>query len=123
MPQRSLTQRTIYEDVRRIRLRLPLAAPLAALGSGAGFPLTEDPRDAARTTIVGMMVLRPASSRWNPPAGSDLAETLTATADWCYDVAGVGGSWPISGGNALDAYRLALQYGTVDAVLAGAATV
>ncbi len=119
-----LAQRTVFEDARRIGLALPLGPVIGELHPGASFPLVEDPRRSARSTIVGMMVLRPAGRAWTPPdPGRDLPAALGEVDDWCYDVAGVGGSWPISGGNPLDAFRLALQYGTMDAVLAGSATV
>lgn len=97
------------------------------------FPLVEDPRASERATIVGMMVLRPADHGWmarsaevsrsTRSAGVDLVESMASVTDWCFDVEGIGGSWAISGGNVLDAYRLSLQYGTMDAVLAGASTV
>jgi hypothetical protein len=119
-----LLQRTIYDEPDRIALRLPLGETLGALHPGGCFPLVEDPRSSSRATIVGMMVLRPADRAWM--AGSEdpaFLDSLRSVRDWCFDVAGIGGSWAISGGNALDAYRLALQYGTVDAVLAGASTV
>lgn len=120
----TLAQRTVYEDGSRVSLALPLGPVLGKLHPGGVFPLVEDPGPGVRSTIVGMMVLRPADHAWNP-AGPDsrLPDALREVEDWCYDVAGVGGSWPVSGANALDAFRLALQYGTMDAVLAGSATV
>lgn len=119
----SLSQKTVFEDDARIALRLPLGDVAGALHPGGCFPLSVDPRDAEAACIVGMMVLRPATARWaGPPREETLAAALIAVDSWCYDVVGVGGSWPVSGGNAVDAYRLALQYGTVDAVLAGATT-
>jgi len=120
----ALAQRTVFDDATRIALRLPLGEVAGALHPGGCFPLAVDPREASRACIVGMMVLRPATMRWDGPHdGASLAVALREADDWCYDVAGIGGSWPVSGGDALDAYRLALQYGTVDAVLAGAATI
>lgn len=71
-----------------------------------------------------MMVLRPADHGWMAfPADASPLDSMRSVRGWCFDVAGLGGSWAISGGNRIDAYRLALQYGTMDAVLAGAATV
>jgi len=122
----ALAQRTILDDASRIALRLPLGPVLGALHPDGCFPLVKDPRGSSRACILGMMVLRPATTAWNPASldhDHDLAARLRSVHDWCFDVDGVGGSWPISGGNVLDAYRLALQYGTVDAVLAGATTV
>jgi hypothetical protein len=119
-----LLQRTIFEQTERVALRLSLGEILGALHPGGCFPLVEDPRDRSRATILGMMVLRPADEAWMAPsADTPLLESMRRVRDWCFDVEGLGGSWAISGSNALDAYRLALQYGTMDAVLAGAATV
>jgi hypothetical protein len=128
-----LQQRTILDRPERIALRLPLGETLGAFHPGGCFPLVEDPRASERATIVGMMVLRPADRAWmaqsadgmRPSRLDDeaLLESITSVNDWCFDVEGIGGSWAISGGNALDAFRLALQYGTMDAVLAGASTV
>ena len=124
MPVRSLAQRTVFEDPSPIALRLPYGRSIAALHPRGSFPLVEDPRTTSRACIIGMMVLRPATTSWTPDfAAGDVPRELRGTGDWCYDVRGVGGSWPISGGNAFDAYRLAMQYGTVDAVLAGSSTV
>jgi hypothetical protein len=119
-----LLQRTIFEQSERNALRLPLGEILGALHPGGCFPLVEDPRGTSRAMILGMMVLRPADRAWMAPsADASLLESARRVRDWCFDVEGLGGSWAISGSNALDAYRLALQYGTMDAVLAGAATV
>lgn len=118
-----LLQRTVFEDVSRIAVRLPLGEELGGLHPGGCFPLLEDPRTSTRASIIGMMVLRPANTPWIPAIDANLPAAIRAPDDWCFDVAGIGGSWPISGGNPVDAYRLALQYGTVDAVLAGSATI
>lgn len=119
-----LAQRTIVDDASRVALRLPLGDTLGALHPGGCLALVEDPRGSELATIVGMMVLRPACSAWIPASlESDLEGAIGEIVDWCFDVEGIGGSWPMSGGSALDAYRLALQYGTVDAVMAGALTV
>ncbi len=133
MQPHALAQRTVFEQPERIALRLPLGESLGALHPGGCFPLVEDPRSSPSAVIVGMMVLRAADrARMARSAEAPLAAGSTGPAlvdsfrevrDWCFDVEGIGGSWAISGGNAFDAYRLALQYGTVDAVLAGAATV
>jgi hypothetical protein len=124
MQSDALHQRTILERKSGIALALPLGETLGALHPGGVFPLVEDPRTSERATIVGMMVLRPAEEAWMARAvGSELVECMRSARSWCFDVEGIGGSWAISGGDVLDAYRLALQYGTVDAVLAGAATV
>ncbi len=39
--------------------------------------------------------------------------------DWVYNVRGLDGGWIIANANSVDAYRLALQYGVSDAVIAG----
>jgi hypothetical protein len=124
MQPAELLQRTVFEQSDRIALRLPLGKILGALHPDGCFPLAEDPRETSRATLLGMMVLRPADHAWmaRSEEGS-LIESMRSVDDWCFDVEGLGGSWAISGGSALDAYRLALQYGTMDAVLAGAATV
>lgn len=124
MPIDSLSQCTVYEDASRIALRLPLGPMLESLQPGGCFPLVVDPRASDCACLVGMMVLRPAVAAWTPVLDDDsIPGAIHAVNDWCFDVAGLGGSWPLSGGNAVDAYRLALQYGTVDAVMAGASTV
>lgn len=118
----SLRQRSIVDDASHIPLRLPLG-DLAALHPDGCFALVEDPRSTNRALLVGMMVLRPGSARWKPDFGrTQFSEAVQQVTDWSYDVRGIGGSWPVSGGNALDAFRLALQYGCFDAVIAGAAT-
>jgi hypothetical protein len=118
----SLRQRSIFDDASATALRLPLVPELAALHPRGCFPLTSDPRASDRCHVVGMMVLRPADSAWCL-AESSFEDSVRSVGGWCYDVDGLGGSWPVSAGNAVDAYRLALQYGTVDAVMAGATTV
>jgi hypothetical protein len=99
---------------------LSLGEALGGLGGGAEFPLVEDPRRVDRTVILGMFVLRPARVAWRP--AEDSIE-FGAAADWCFNVRGVDGGWLIAGGNPLDAYRLALQYGLADAVIVGSNTV
>ena len=134
-----LQQRTIFEDPSQVALFLPLGEGHAALHPGGRFALAVDPRTTADAAIIGMMVLRPAVRSWLPRfdadgSARDVRDTRDAQHvhdlrdmqqidDWCFDVAGIGGSWPISAGNAFDAYRLALQYGTVDAVMDGSSTI
>ena len=120
-------ERRIWHDSSLIAANLPLGDTIAALHPSAdssGFALVADPRTTPNAVIIAMMVLRPASERWMPPLdGETLPESIASITEWCYDVARVGGSWPISAGNAFDAYRLALQYGAMDAVMAGSATI
>lgn len=105
-------------------LELPLGPVFESFHPGGCFPLVEDSRPVPRATILGMMVLRPADTAWEPSlAAEDLDRSIAQVKDWCFAVDGVSGSWPIADGNAVDASRLALQYATVDAVMAGASTV
>lgn len=119
----ALLQRVVLDGLEADALRLPLGDTFARLCPGGCFPLVEDPRCSREALIFGMMVLRPASRPWQPDLTSDLPGAVGQAGPWCYDVKGIGGSWPVSAGNAVDACRLALQYGTVDTVLAGSATV
>lgn len=120
----ALKHREVFRDASRIAVNLPLGENLGALGEGAGFPLVEDPRQTGRAAIIGMFVLRPAVSGWSSPLllPSGRPDVGAAT-DWCFNVRGVDGGWLIAGGNPLDAYRLALQYGLADAVIVGSNTV
>ncbi len=99
---------------------LSLGEELGGLGGDALFPLVEDPRRVDKTVILGMFVLRPARVAWKP---AEASIDFGAAADWCFNVRGVDGGWLIAGGNPLDAYRLALQYGLADAVIVGSNTV
>lgn len=119
-----LAHRTVYEDASRIATSLSLGEELGALAGGGGFPLIEDPRASGRTAIVGMFVLRPARRAWTQPLLDDGRPTsMFDVEDWCFNVRGLDGGWLIAGGNPLDAYRLALQYGLADAVIVGSNTV
>ena len=121
----SLAHRVLYEDDSAIAVRLSLGDELGPLGAGAGFPLVLDPRSGDHAVIVGMFVLRPARQAWTAPLLDDHGQprSMFAAADWCFNVRGVDGGWLIAGGNPLDAYRLALQYGLSDAVIVGSNTV
>lgn len=119
-----LKHHTVFGDPSRIACELPLGAVLGALGGGAGFPLVEDPRRTDHALIIGMFVLRPANTGWTSPLLSASGQPdLRVAGDWCFNVRGVDGGWLIAGGNPLDAYRLALQYGLSDAVIVGSNTV
>jgi len=120
----ALQHREIFRNPDRTAVELPLGGVLGGLGQGAGFPLVEDPRNTNHTTIVGMFVLRPANQGWQKPlldAGGK--PDFQSASEWCFNVRGVDGGWLIAGGNPLDAYRLALQYGLADAVIVGSNTV
>lgn len=121
----SLLHRTLYEDAAGIAVRLPLGEELGALHPGGCFPLLEDPAVTGRACILGMFVVRPALSAWTEPvlAGDGFPESMYEAQRWCFNVRGTHGSGLIAAGDRLDAYRLALQYGVVDAVLIGSDTV
>lgn len=121
---KGLRQRVLYENLKCINVRLPFTPHLQELhGNRDGcFPLLADPLATRRTAIIGMFVMRPSFEAWDPL--SDLASTpakllgqIYEAKDWAYHVDGLVGGGFISNHNALDSYRLALQYGTVDAVL------
>ncbi len=118
-----LKHQEVFRDAKNIAVELPLGNKLGALGGGARFPLVKDPRQTGRTAIIGMFVLRPAVSGWTSPLLVSGSPDLRKAGDWCFNVRGVDGGWLIAGGNPLDAYRLALQYGLADAVIVGSNTV
>ena len=101
---------------------LPLAEGLKELEPWDFFPLVEDPRGMERTFVMGMTVLRPRERRWT----GDIDAELHEVPEWIYAVEGVegakGGGF-VANHNAVDGYRLALQYGISDAVLVGGGTV
>jgi hypothetical protein len=119
-----LAHQEVFTDASGVATTLPLGDELGPLGGGARFPLIEDPRVTRRASLVGMFVLRPAEVAWNEPLlDGGVPRSLFAARDWCFNVRGVDGGWLIAGGNPLDAYRLALQYGLSDAVIVGSNTV
>lgn len=120
----TLKHESVYEDRDGVAAQLSLGDELGPLGSGATFPLVEDPRQTDRTAIIGMFVLRPARKAWTAPIlDGGKPQSMFGAEDWCFNVRGVDGGWLIAGGNPLDAYRLALQYGLSDAVIVGSNTV
>ena len=120
----TLKHESVFEDSTSVAARLSLGDELGPLGGGATFPLVEDPRTTDRTAIIGMFVLRPARKAWTAPIlDGGRPQSMFAAEDWCFNVRGVDGGWLIAGGNPLDAYRLALQYGLSDAVIVGSNTV
>lgn len=119
-----LAHRTLYRESDRIAVDLPLGDELGVLHPGGGFPLLADPRGSERACILGMFVLRPAARAWTSPVLEDgRPQSMFEAERWCFNVKGIDGGWLIAGGNALDAYRLALQYGVADAVMVGSNTV
>ena len=119
-----LAHRTLFQESGKIAVELPLGDELGALHPGGGFPLLADPRANERACILGMFVLRPAVQAWTAPVLEDgRPRSMFEAERWCFNVKGIDGGWLIAGGNALDAYRLALQYGVADAVIVGSNTV
>jgi hypothetical protein len=55
-----LLHRTVYEDLARIAVKLPLHESLRVHNEQCDFTLLEDPRLTNRTLFLGMFVLRPA---------------------------------------------------------------
>lgn len=73
-----------------------------------------------------MFVLRPSMVSWSKSILNENLqphESLFEIPCWAYNVQGLDGGWMISNRNALDAYRLAFQYGISDAVMVGSRTV
>ncbi|HYC54263.1 MAG TPA: hypothetical protein VEL28_04920 [Candidatus Binatia bacterium] len=120
----ALAHATVFEDTARIARKLPLGEELGLLHPGGVFPLIEDVDRNERALIIGMFVLRPARRGWSGPLLQDgRPRSMYEVEEWTFNVRGVDGGWLIAGGNPLDAYRLALQYGLADAVLVGSNTV
>lgn len=118
-----LNHNTVFEDSNRIAVSLPFTDTLRKYHPKGSFPLTEDPLVTKRAAIVGMFVLRPAHS---PTFSKPLLDEsgfpksiYDEDLDWTYNVTGLDGGWSIANANSVDAYRLALQYGALDAVIAG----
>ncbi len=104
------------------RVGLPLVEGLKGLEPWDYFPLVENPRGMERTFVMGMTVLRPQLRRWT----GDIEAGLYEVPAWIYAVEGAEGSKGggfVANHNALDGYRLALQYGISDAVIVGGGTV
>lgn len=120
----ALAHRTLFRDIGRIAVELPLGDELDALNPGGGFPLLADPRESDRACLLGMFVLRPAARAWTAPVLEDgRPDSMFEAERWCFHVQGIDGGWPIAGGNVFDAFRLALQHGVSDAVMVGSGTV
>jgi len=116
-----LDHKTVYEKVpedAKTALTIPLIPELQRYHNGGKFFLLEDPRETKQTSIVGMFVLRPADDAWKGPV-----ESVYEGKKWSFNIPGLPGGWLIANGNAVDAYRLALQYALADAVIVGSGTV
>jgi hypothetical protein len=104
------------------RVGLPLVEGLKGLEAWDFLPLVEDPRRMERTFVMGMTVLRSRVRRWT----GDIEAGLYEVPEWIYAVEvgeGSKGGGFVANHNALDGYRLALQYGISDAVIVGRGTV
>ena len=92
-----------------------------------GFLLLEDPRRTRKTSVVGMMVMRPLSRACVVgPGPLDQVDCLfDSSLDWVYNcrLPGLAGGGPLANGSVFDAYRLAVQYACTDAVMIGSVTV
>jgi hypothetical protein len=53
----------------------------------------------------------------------NLSTLLKVKGGWSYNFNGLDGGWLISKSNAIDAFRMAIQYGLSDAVMIGAKSV
>lgn len=87
------------------------------------FLLVEDPRQTDRALFVGMVVLRPAVTAWVDPVLNAEGRPQLPLVPLCSNFAGLDGGAFLAQASALDAWRLALQYGVADAVLVGSRTV
>lgn len=96
-------------------------------GGMGDYPVLFDPREARKTLIMGMFVLRPANCAWNGPSLSQnnarFDQDLYCVEDWAYGYKGIDGGLLIADNCPFDAFRVALQYGLSDAVIVGTKTV
>lgn len=118
----SLEHRTIFEDSKKVALKLPFSQRLQAVHPEGTFQLLKDPLKDEEAVIVGMFVLRPADEPafTGPLIGDDgqpSGSVLEPNLNWIYNVDGFTGGWLIANFNGIDAYRLGMQYGVSDAVI------
>jgi hypothetical protein len=114
-----LAQRTILDNPGLYEVALPFTAALREIHANGSFPLVHDPLIRKQASIIGMFVLRPKYAGWFTQNGVASLKSLFEAESWAYNVVGLDGGGLISGYNAVDAFRLALQYGCSDAVLTG----
>ena len=127
----SLVHRTIYQKEEDIAVKLPFLPAIQGYHPNGEFPLLEDPKVTLKAAIIGMFVLRPGvgQSVEGPlfESDKDVSDSLTRLydeqCDWVYNLDGIDGGWIIANLNAVDAYRLGLQYALSDAVMVGSNTV
>jgi hypothetical protein len=121
-----LQHKTIYRDTERIEVSLPLCDVLKSYHIEGSFPLVEDPNIHKKACIIGMFVLRPALVSWTDSILDEngiFKSAYDIIDSWSYNFEELEGGWLIANGNVVDAFRLALQYGTSDAVIVGTRTV
>jgi riboflavin biosynthesis pyrimidine reductase len=103
-----------------------MVSSLQSLNPDACFDLIADPSTLGRAFMIGMFVLRPGSKRFDLDllrVPDDAAAAIHDDYDWVYGVQGFSGpARVISNSSPFDAYRVALHYGVVDAVLVGSGT-
>jgi hypothetical protein len=122
-----LAHQTVYEKSSLIAIQLPFIEELRVHHKGGSFPLLKDPTKVRESLIIGMFVLRPASSR--PFTDALLDESgepnslYDSMFDWSYNLDGQDGGALVADSNEVDAYRLGMQYGLSDAVIIGTNTV
>ena len=121
------THRIIHQDLPASSLSLPFIDELlhhisssTNMKSSLTFPIMFDPRIAQKALICGMFVVRPSLNAWSSPLDSNLYAMVD---EWAFNYKGFDGGWLIAHQNVLDAFRLALQYGTADAVIVSSMTV
>ena len=121
------SHRVIHQDLPVTSISLPFIDELLChissttnVSTPLTFPIMYDPRIAQKALICGMFVVRPSLNAWSSPLDSNLYAMVD---EWAFNYKGFDGGWLIANQNVLDAFRLALQYGTADAVIVSSMTV
>lgn len=121
---RSLRHRAVIEISSLCSLLLPICESLQVYFPQGTFPLVHNADERKLATIMGMFVLRPAYENWCVSMSDpEFVRSMYALTHWAYNFDGLDGGWLISSKNAVDSFRLALQYGTSDAVIVGTKSV
>lgn len=114
-----LQHRTVYFRPNLVQRCLQFIPGLLEHHPEGTFHLVGDHSKTHRTSIIGMFVLRPGWKRLKAENTKFSLNDLFGDYDWVYNVKGRDGGKFISNSSALDAYRLAIQYGLSDAVIIG----
>jgi hypothetical protein len=117
-----LLHKTIYTDGSKVAVSLPFIDELKVYHPDGVYPLLEDPTVSKRAVVVGMFVLRPATQALTGSitCRDDTCESIyNKDLDWVFNVEGIDGGGLISNCDAVDGYRLAMQYAMSDAVIFG----